>query len=170
MQIVYLSDYDRLIPELARLHFQEWSYLRPGESLEGRTERLRRSCGKGLPSVMVGLDDDQLCGSAMLVPNDLDACPSLTPWLAGVYVKPALRNRGIGNQLIAHVVRHARALGFHDLYLYTPGNEQLYARLGWTVLKCAVHEGTSVTIMSKPLSQGMHVFKGCFRPRADTRR
>ena len=53
MQIEYLVDYPEYISELARLHFDEWSYLYPGESLEGRTARLRSSCGRNaIPSVV----------------------------------------------------------------------------------------------------------------------
>lgn len=123
--------------------------MRPGESLEGRTERLRSSCGRDLPAVVVGLDDGQLCGSAMLLPNDLPARPSLKPWLAGVYVKPEYRRRGLARQLIDHIVAHARALGFRTLYLYTPADEALYSHLGWSVVDRTTHQGTNVTIMSK---------------------
>jgi hypothetical protein len=57
MQIEYLADYPAHISELARLHFDEWSYLYPGESLEGRTARLRSSCGRNaIPSVVVALE------------------------------------------------------------------------------------------------------------------
>ena len=59
MQMEYLADYSAHIPELARLHFEEWSYLCPGESLEGRTARLRSSRGlNALPSAVVALEDE----------------------------------------------------------------------------------------------------------------
>ena len=92
MQIEYLADYPAHISELARLHFEEWSYLYPGESLEDRTARLRSSCGRNaIPSVVVALRDAELLGSAMLVAHDMDSRPQLTPWLAGVFVKPQCR-------------------------------------------------------------------------------
>ena len=40
MRIEYLADRLEFIPELARLHFQEWGYLRPEQTLEARTESL----------------------------------------------------------------------------------------------------------------------------------
>jgi hypothetical protein len=59
MQIEYLADYPAHVSELARLHFEEWSYLCPGESLEGRTARLRSSCGRNAnPSAVVALGDE----------------------------------------------------------------------------------------------------------------
>ena len=152
MQVEYLADRVQLIPELARLHFEEWSYLRPGETLEGRTKRLRRSCGKGLPTVIVGLLNNELCGSAMLVAQDLEACPRLTPWLAGVYIKPQYRNKGLAVELIARIIEEARALHFPHLYLYTPGNTRLYEHLGWAVHEHHVHHGTQVVVMSRRLA------------------
>ncbi len=40
IQINYLMDHPQFLPELARLHFEEWSYLSPHETLEERTQRL----------------------------------------------------------------------------------------------------------------------------------
>ena len=59
MQIEYLVDYPAHVSELARLHFEEWSYLCPGESLDGRTARPRSSCGRNAnPSAVVALEDE----------------------------------------------------------------------------------------------------------------
>ncbi|HTA64531.1 MAG TPA: GNAT family N-acetyltransferase [Xanthomonadaceae bacterium] len=151
MHISYLADHEHLIPDLARLHFGEWSYLRPGETLEGRTERLRGCCGKDLPTVVVGTVDDELCGSAMLVAHDLEDRRELTPWLAGVYVKPEFRGRGLAALLIERIAQQARALHFPRLYLYTPGNERMYEHLGWFALEHRIHQGTGIVVMSRPL-------------------
>src|SRR5947208_8395496 len=73
MQIEYLADYPEYISELARLHFDEWSYSYPGESLEGRTARLRSSCGRNaIPSVVVALEDGELLARL---------CSSLMTWI-----------------------------------------------------------------------------------------
>ena len=54
MRIEYLADRKEFIPELARLHFQEWGYLRPEQTLEARIESLRACCGhRRIPTVMV---------------------------------------------------------------------------------------------------------------------
>jgi GNAT superfamily N-acetyltransferase len=152
MQVSYLSDHEHLIPDLARLHFAEWSYLRPGETLEGRTERLRSCCGHGLPTVIVGLLNRELCGSAMLVPHDLEERRELTPWLAGLYVKPEHRNKGFASVLIERIVQLARTLHFSHLYLYTPGNELLYEHLGWSILERCSRQGINVAVMRRRLA------------------
>jgi hypothetical protein len=58
MRIEYLADRADFIPELARLHFQEWGYLRPEQTLEARTKSLRARCGhRYIPTVMVATID-----------------------------------------------------------------------------------------------------------------
>ena len=154
MQIEYLADCPAHISELARLHFEEWSYLYPGESLEDRTARLRSSCGRNaIPSVVVALRDSELLGSAMLVAHDMDSRPQLTPWLAGVFVKPQCRGKGIGSALVRRIESEVRSLGVSTLYLYTPHTESLYERLGWSVTERCEYRNTNVVVMSKELAR-----------------
>ena len=44
MQIEYLADHPLLVPRLAAMHFEQWGYLRPDESMEHRTGRLEAYC------------------------------------------------------------------------------------------------------------------------------
>jgi GNAT superfamily N-acetyltransferase len=151
MQIDYLADHPLLVPQLARLHFEQWGYLRPAESLEDRTRRLDACCGRGgVPSVVVALEGGTLCGSAMLVANDMETRPDLTPWLAGVYVVAARRGRGYGSALVQRVEAEASALGVRRLHLYTPGAADFYSRLGWSLDERCEYLGQQVVIMSKP--------------------
>jgi GNAT superfamily N-acetyltransferase len=150
MQIEYLADHPSLIPELARLHFEQWGYLRPGETLESRIHRLAGCCGQGgVPSVLVALDDGKLCGSAMLIAHDMDTRPDLTPWLAGVFTVDSCRGRGYGSALVQRVESEASALGVRDLYLWTPDAMDFYARLGWTVTEHAEYLGKRVAVIDR---------------------
>ncbi|HEY5468875.1 MAG TPA: GNAT family N-acetyltransferase [Coriobacteriia bacterium] len=153
MRIEYLADLPSLVPELALLHFEQWGYLRPNQTLEERTRRLQDACGRGgVPTVVVALEDDALCGSAMLIANDMDTRPDLTPWLAGVYVVERFRGRGYGTALVARVESEASAIGVERLYLYTPSTAEFYARLGWTVDERCEYLGQEVTVMSRPIA------------------
>jgi GNAT superfamily N-acetyltransferase len=144
MQIEYLADYPAHISKSARLHFEEWSYLRPGESLEERTARLRSSCARNaIPSVVVALGNGELLRSAMLLAHDMDSRPQLTPWLAGVFVKPQCRRKGTGSALVKRIEAEARSLGVSTLYLYTPQTESLYERLGWSVKERCEYRDTN---------------------------
>jgi|ERR671922_1402221 GNAT superfamily N-acetyltransferase len=153
MRFEYLADRPELLPQLARLHFAEWSYLRPDETLEGRTLRLRNCCGhKSIPTIVVALHGEELCGSAMLVAHDMETRPDLTPWLAGVYVVPPHRRRGLGSALVERIISEAVALRVPTLYLYTPAAESLYTRLGWTVIDRCEYLSANVAVMSKQLA------------------
>ena len=87
----------------------------------------------------------------MLVENDMTTRPELSPWLAGVFVPPELRGRGIGAALVERVVHEAGALGVPRLFLYIPGPGTLYRRLGWSVVERTLYRplwgDQEVTIM-----------------------
>lgn len=152
MHIEYLSEHTSLVPQLARLHFEQWGYLRPAVTLEQRIARLQAGCGRGgVPTVLVALEDAKLCGSAMLLANDMETRPELTPWLAGVYVVAACRERGYGTALVGRAESEARALGVRRLYLYTPDAAAFYVRLGWIVTQACEYLGQAVVVMSKQL-------------------
>ncbi|MBX9405892.1 GNAT family N-acetyltransferase [Pseudomonas baetica] len=148
MHIEYLCDRPEFIEELAELNFNEWGEFRPGDTLEARTERMRKASGKGaIPSVVVAIEDDRLLGGALLIDSDMKTRPKLTPWLAGVYVKAEERGRGVASQLVNQIVEEAKTLGVQTLYLYTDAAQSLYARLGWEVVEELVYEDLPVTIM-----------------------
>jgi len=152
MRIEYLADHPDLVGELVRLHFEQWGHLRPDESLEQRTGRLEACLGRGgVPSVLVALEDGALCGSAMLVANDMATRPELTPWLAGVYVVEDHRGRGIGSALVRRVESEAAKRGVARLYLYTPDAMGFYERLGWAVDERCEYLGNEVAVMSRRL-------------------
>jgi GNAT superfamily N-acetyltransferase len=152
MQIDYLSSHKHLIPELAQLYFSEWGHYRPGDTVEARAERLRACCGENsLPTVVVAFMGSKLFGSAMLVANDMDTRPDLTPWLVGVYVKAEYRRSGVGSALVNRIVEEAMALGVPRLYLCTDTSEALYACLGWSAIERSPYKGITVTVMARDL-------------------
>jgi GNAT superfamily N-acetyltransferase len=149
MQIGYLADHRHFVPALARWHYDEWSYLRPEESLESRTARLGGYCGhREIPTVLVAFGDCTLFGSAMLVPHDMETRMEWSPWLAGVFVVPDHRRLGVGTALVESVVADAAGLGVARLYLYTPSAEVLYSRLGWSIIERTQYRGADVSVMS----------------------
>lgn len=152
MRIDYLANHPEFIPALAVWHHKEWAYLRPGDSVEARTERLRKACGRGeIPSVFIAFDGSTLLGSAMLIAHDMETRMELTPWLAGVFVAPERRGQGIGSMLVGRVVECAAGLGVERLYLYTPSAERMYSRLGWLVVERALYRGADVLVMQRDI-------------------
>ena len=111
LQIGYLADHPDLIPTLAQWHHNEWSFLHPGDSIEARTARLRAYCRhREIPTVVIAFADGTPLGSAMLIEHDMDTRMELSPWLAGVFVTPEHRRRGVGSALVRRIVDEATAL------------------------------------------------------------
>jgi GNAT superfamily N-acetyltransferase len=117
MKIEYLEDRPEFIAELADLHFAEWGYLNPGETLEGKAYYLRNNCGRhGVPSFVIAVEGTELIGSASLIAQDMDNRPDLTPWLADVYVKPKFRRQGVATALIQRIEAEAKTSGIARLF------------------------------------------------------
>jgi GNAT superfamily N-acetyltransferase len=149
MHIEYLSGRPEFIPTLARWHYQEWAYLRPGDSVEARIARLQESRGRGeIPLTLVAVSDGELLGSASLVEHDMDNRPELSPWLSGVFVRPERRRQGTGAALVGRIMDEATSLHVSKLYLYTVDRTAFYANLGWSLLEHTAHRGKEISIMS----------------------
>jgi GNAT superfamily N-acetyltransferase len=87
-------------------------------------------------------------GVVSLIENNLDTRPDLGPWLAGTYVAPPHRGRGVASALVRHAVGEARRMGIARLYLYTAAARGLYEKLGWRPIAEDAHAGRPITIMA----------------------
>ncbi|TFH75633.1 GNAT family N-acetyltransferase [Gammaproteobacteria bacterium LSUCC0112] len=149
MLILNLKDKPEHLLPLAQWHHTEWSYLNPLRSFDQRVQEMQEDLeGKVIPTTFVAEDAGELLGSACILADDMSSHPELTPWLASVYVNEIHRGKGIGSTLVKRVMQHAQENGVKRLYLYTPDQEQLYARLGWQLYSREPYNGTPVTIMS----------------------
>lgn len=149
MTIEYLADHPEALPTLARWQHAEWGYLRRGDTLAARTARLRAQMGRdSIPLTVVAFEAGETLGSASLIPHDMDTRMELTPWLAGVFVGPQFRRRGIGAQLVRRIGAEAARLDVPLLYLYTVHSENFYAGLGWTLRERTTYRQQNVVIMT----------------------
>lgn len=149
MTIEYLADHPEFIPTLARWQHDEWGHLRPGDSVDARMARLQSSVQIGrIPLTVVALTDGELLGSASLVAYDMETRMELTPWLAGVFVLPRRRRKGVGAQLVRRIMTEAATLHIPVLYLYTVHSENFYANLGWSLQEHTAYREQNVAIMT----------------------
>src|SRR5262249_42594484 len=101
------------ISTIARWHFDQWGTLTRAQTFEGYVELLEAAAaGSGVPSVLVAFRDSILLGSVSLVACDMSIRPSLTPWLAMLFIAPEYRNQGIGAALVHAAQGRTQALGF----------------------------------------------------------
>lgn len=151
MKIEYLADNESHLPTLAAWQQVQFGYLNPSVTLEQRTQRLRQSLQKGqLPITFVAVSEDgTLLGSASILPSTITH-KHLAPWLSAVFVPTEHRRKGIASALSLRAATEAAAMGYETLYLFTPQNESLYARMGWKAFETSEHNGLPITIMARP--------------------
>lgn len=138
---------------LAPLMWRQWGQ-KTGQTLEERITLLRVQLQDNrFPYRAVAYWDGALCGSAALIEDDLDdvADINLTPWLASVFVLPEFRRRGIAQALVDHILKTARGLPFDKIYLYTPDQQALYEKSGFTWQFDLDYHGEVISIMSRNL-------------------
>jgi GNAT superfamily N-acetyltransferase len=153
MKIEYLADHIDRLREVAALHQEEWPSPQLGDSIDGRAQTLAVCCQRGaIPVGVIAFDQNQLCGFALLVLQDFELRPDLSPWLAGVFVRPQHRQRGIGSALVTRIEYEAQTLGVNTVYLYTAQSRTLYARLGRQAIEQCLHNDRHFTVMAKALN------------------
>ena len=153
MHIASLADHLDLIDTIARWHWEQWDQAYPGGSVTMWAAGLRRCANRDrIPTASVALDGAEPCGTALLVTHDMSTRRALSPWLAGVFVAPAHRQRGIASALVRRAVQQAAALGVTRLYLYTESARDLYEKLGWRAIAKEHYDGQPVTIIAIDIS------------------
>jgi N-acetylglutamate synthase-like GNAT family acetyltransferase len=150
IKIDHLAHWSEYVPTIARWQHDHFGYLSPLGTLQQRKHRLLEATELNrLPIALVALsNENSLVGSATILATTLTH-KHLTPWLSSVVVPSAHRGKGIASALSMRALEEAARLGFEELFLFTPHNESLYARLGWRTFEHAVHNGVPLAIMRR---------------------
>ena len=105
----------------------------------------------GLPCSWIAFVDGEPVGSVVLELDGVEPRPELKPDLAGLYVLPDYRRRGIGAALVGACEDGARRFGVTQIYLYTERAETLYVHLGWETFELTKFQRRPVAIMRRSL-------------------
>jgi GNAT superfamily N-acetyltransferase len=155
MNIVTLRKHIEHVPELAQIYVDTWGYINPEETLAEITARLAEVYASStgvMPETLIAVESGSLLGAATLQEKTrLFPDISRTPWLAGVYVKPEHRSRGIAPLLIRAIESAASVAGGETLHLCTHEHEAYYAKLGYETIEVRDFHGEKTFIMAKPL-------------------
>lgn len=112
-----------------------------------------------IPTALVAVAGNQVIGTVALKERELHF--SYSPWLAGLFVIPQFRRKGVGALLVGAAEREAASLGVERLYLYTPGSQAFYENLGWFALEhCQLPSG-AVAVLSKQLQPSLSMHSKC---------
>jgi GNAT superfamily N-acetyltransferase len=148
MQIELLADRPEAIPVIAGWYWQEWGQHNPERPYAEFLDRVSGCVYRNhIPLAYVAMDSKRSLGTASLVECDMETHPELSPWLAGVYVDPRYRHRGIASMLVRKICAKADELGFAELFLYTNSADELYRKLGWVNLEQTNYRDKPVKIM-----------------------
>lgn len=146
------------IDEMAKIFFDEWpaTYHAFGlPNVDAVAQDMREDHArneKQLPLLMLVIDKRNGNLVATVGLEICDVVPGnpyykTTPWLACTYTKPEYRGKGIAKQMINHILRYARQLGFTYVWLWTETARGLFEKLGFHVVENVQHADSVVTVM-----------------------
>lgn len=133
LQLVTTSERPDLAPVVASWLWPEF-WHRDGHSYDDTLQAVIKSATSyPMPTTFIALADGLPIGTASLAEHDLDSRRNLSPWLAGVFVDPA--------------VKECRRLSHPVLWLYTQTAESLYAKSGWLTAERFEHRNRPYALM-----------------------
>lgn len=146
-----IADFPHCLPTISTWFYTEWRDLY-GDATP--TDIERRMAGwlarDRIPTALVAVVDGQVVGTVALKEKELVPFAG-APWLAGLFVLPHFRRRGIGASLLRAAENKARLFGLHKLYLYTSSAQRFYGELGWHPQWDAVLKPSPAVVMEKIL-------------------
>jgi predicted N-acetyltransferase YhbS len=109
-----------------------------------------------LPAVLVARRGERYLGSVNLLVHEMTTRPTLSPWLAQLFVIAEERDRGIGATLVRACLTRFAELGFSRVHLYTAAATTLpayYTALGWKTIEETEYLGKMRAVMAFDLSR-----------------
>jgi predicted N-acetyltransferase YhbS len=130
-EVAPLSEHPGALDAVARWAYGEW-FERLGFSWEESLGFMRRRLNRDrLPLALVAMAGGAPVGTGSLLELPHPVTGAATCCLAGLYVVPHWRRRGLGSLICARAVENAQAVGAGSVGLFTGDGERFYARLGW---------------------------------------
>jgi GNAT superfamily N-acetyltransferase len=130
-----LADRPDCVETLAEWALAEWPESMRHSLRDAVLNFAARANVDRLPLGLVALECELPVGMATLAldrpPQELGWENAFVPCLAGLYVVPAWRRKGIGSALCDYVAGEALRLGFEEIHLYTVDAAEFYQARGW---------------------------------------
>jgi GNAT superfamily N-acetyltransferase len=129
------------------IHEQWWS--KRHDTPEAIFSELRAHLRKDkVPYTIVGFADDIPVGSCCVIENDCPHRPQYSPWVAAVYVKPKMRNRGIASMILQEAAAVASRINVDGLYIdCLATTARVYEKNGWRIYEREVGDKDSVVML-----------------------
>ena len=155
LSIGLLADHPQLIPAVGELRWREWGRPPEPESLDWWVDVTAREAGReALPVTWAAFEaDGSVLGAVGLGEFDIEERRDRSPWVLGMVVDPAQRNRGTGGRLMRALEGWAAGQGYSRLWVATGGRAvDFYRKCGWEVVESFVRtSGEHMTILTRSL-------------------
>jgi GNAT superfamily N-acetyltransferase len=155
LSIGLLADHPELIPAVGELRWREWGRPPEPESLDWWVDVTAREAGReALPVTWVAFEaGGKVLGAVGLGEFDIEERRDRSPWVLGMVVDPAQRNRGTGGRLMRALEGWAAGQGYSRLWVATGGRAvDFYRKCGWEVTESFVRtSGEHMTILIRSL-------------------
>lgn len=152
IQIESLAGHPERIDELVSWFAAEWpDYAdRVGraairESFENPHEP------RALPQIWIAAHGSECLGTIALRESWDVGSSRRTPWLAGLYVRPEYRERGVGGRLVTHLVLQSGGLGYTSLFAGLRRRSSIFSEEVWPRVEELNLDGDFITIVERPL-------------------
>ncbi len=150
MNISLLSDYPDETATIAKWYFDEWASKVPNVTQAMVFNDLsKKASNQDIPLIIIAHEGGKLIGVIELKLRENKHYPDYVHWVAGVFVDPSNRGKGIGKALLNEAKRVAVCRGVQTLYLQCEShNIELYKSQGFQILHDATSNNVETTIMS----------------------
>ena len=100
---------------------------------------------------LVAKADGEPVGTCLLVESEIEPDHDVSPWLAGLFVVPEYRGKGVGAALVRAIEDQARQRELSRVYLYATHAVGFYKRLGWKVMDRTNWQGFDTALFDTAL-------------------
>ena len=100
---------------------------------------------------LVAKADGEPVGTCLLAESEIEPNHDVSPWLAGLFVVPEYRRKGVGAASVRAIEDQARQRELSRVYLYTTHAVGFYKRLGWKVMDRTNWQGFDTALMVRDL-------------------
>jgi GNAT superfamily N-acetyltransferase len=133
MRIEELARHPALIDLIAATLHASWGGLPPWVERGRIRERLVAGASNAaFPHTLLAITEDgQLAGTGSAKLFELPTHSEKVHWIGEIFVLPEHRGNGLGSRITNSLSSYAFSNGVSQLFLYTPDQQSLYARMGW---------------------------------------
>lgn len=152
IKIENLLLYPQHLEMVANWVYQEFGADKPDRTLNYVINRFKNRNLDKIPLSLIALIDNECVGIISIFENDLETRPELTPWLAGLYVNPNYRCKGIADKLINGVLEICKNMNYTTVFLRTERTSDYYKKHGWTFVEYTTDEyGQETSVFMRKL-------------------